>query len=183
MDQPNIAADVARAREYLSNLPDLARYRDTPARATMDRDLVVRVAGPDGLAAEMLTGIGRTASVPSPGWYFRASLAACIAMFITMRAAEAGAAIGGLAVTVDADSDDRGALGMADVPPGPLEMRVTVQYTDSDRDEGATRDILEWGIAHCPVHDAIVRAVPVSVSIERAAAVDDGVEPAVSQPG
>ncbi|BDZ44662.1 OsmC family protein [Naasia aerilata] len=168
MEQQDIAGDMARAREYLRTLPAMARFHDTPARATMDHDLVVRVAGPDGLPDGMLAGLGPGASVPSPGWYFRASLAASVAMFITMRAAEKHLILDGLVVTVDAESDDRGALGMEEgIPSGPLEMRVTVHYDGSDGDESAARAVIEWALEHCTVYDAIIRSVPVELSIER----------------
>jgi uncharacterized OsmC-like protein len=182
VDEQDIAADMARARAYLHTLPALAESHDIAARATVDHDLVFRVAGPDGLPDGLRTGIGPTSLVPSPGWFFRAALAACAAMFITMRAAEKGVAIGGLSVTVDAESDDRGALGMsADIPAGPLEMRVTVQYSSSNRDEEYTRDVLQWGVEHCPVYDAVVRPVPISFSIERVAPV--GEAESLPQPG
>ena len=75
MNQQEIRAGIKRAREYLRNLPALARYHDTPARATIERGLLVRVSGPDGIPEEMVAGIGDSASVPSPGWYLRAALA------------------------------------------------------------------------------------------------------------
>jgi uncharacterized OsmC-like protein len=170
VDQQDIAGDMARAREYLRNLPAMARFHDTPARATMDHDLVVRVDGPDGLPDGMLAGLGRGASVPSPGWYLRASLASSVAMFVTMRSAETGVTLEDLAVTVDAESDDRGALGMAeDIPAGPLEMRVTVHYSRSDASEQLASEVIQWALEHCTVYDAVVRPVPVQLSIERGA--------------
>jgi uncharacterized OsmC-like protein len=170
VDQEHIAADVARAREYLRNLPALARYHDTPARATVDYALTVRVAGPEGMPIEVVAGIGDSAAVPSPGWYFRASLAASAAMFITMRAAEEAVLIEDLSVTVGAESDDRGALGMdEDIPAGPIGMTIDVRYGRSDHDEESTRSVIEWGVEHCTVYDAVIRPVPVELSIERSA--------------
>jgi uncharacterized OsmC-like protein len=174
VDQQDIKAGIERAREYLHTLPELARYHDTPARATVERDLLVRVAGPDGMPKEMLAGIGDSASVPSPGWYLRAALASSVAMFVAMRAAELTARIDGLEVLVEAESDDRGALGMSsEIPAGPIEMTIIIRYAASDRDEAATRQIIDWAVMHSTVRDAIAREVPLSVAVERAAPADE----------
>lgn len=174
MDQQEIASNLSRARAYLRTLPAMAQSRDVPATATVEHDLVMRVSGPDGLPDGMVAGIGDTAAVPSPGWFFRAALASQVAMFITMRSAEAEAVLEGLEVIVSADSDDRGALGMdEDIPPGPLSMTLTVRYSSSSVDEATTRDVIEWAVAHAPIHDAVTRAVPVGVEIQRSSPAGD----------
>jgi len=174
MNQQEIASNLARARAYLRTLPAMAQFRDVPACATVEHDLVMRVTGPDGLPDGMVAGIGDTAAVPSPGWFFRAALASQVAMFITMRSAETGAVLEGLEVVVNADSDDRGALGMdEDIPPGPLSMTVTVRFSSSNLDEETTREVIEWGIVHAPIHDAVTRAVPVAINIEKSAPAGD----------
>ena len=174
MNQQEIRAGIKRAREYLRNLPALARYHDTPARATIERGLLVRVSGPDGIPEEMVAGIGDSASVPSPGWYLRAALASSVAMFVAMRAAEQEVSIEGLEVVVEAESDDRGALGMSpEIPAGPLEMTIIVRYASCDRDEATTREIIDWAIMHSTVRDAIAREVPLSVAVEHAIPADE----------
>ncbi len=174
MDQQEIAANIARMRDYLRTVPEMARFRDIPARATVERDLVIRVTGPGGLPDGMLAGIGDSAGVPSPGWFFRASLASSVALFIVMRAAEKGANLDGLEVVVEAESDDRGALGMSDeIPPGPLQMHIIIRYASSDLDEEATREVVEWAVQHSTVQDAVTRAVPLTVSIERSTPAGD----------
>lgn len=167
MDQQDIRAGIRRAREYLRNLPALARYHDTPARATIERDLLVRVSGPDGMPDGMVAGIGDSAAVPSPGWYLRAALASSVAMFIAMRAAEREVTIEGLEVLVEAESDDRGALGMSsEIPAGPLEMTIVVRYASCDKDEATAREVIDWAVMHSTVRDAIAREVPLSVAVE-----------------
>ncbi|WP_210506883.1 OsmC family protein [Naasia sp. SYSU D00057] len=174
MDQQDIKAGVERAREYLHNLPALARYHDTPARATIERDLLVRVSGPGGIPKDMVAGIGDSASVPSPGWYLRAALASSVAMFIAMRSAEMELSLEGLEVLVEAESDDRGALGMSpEIPAGPLEMTIIVRYASSNRDDAATREVIDWAIMHSTVRDAIAREVPMSVAVEHGTPADE----------
>ena len=85
------------------------------------------------------------------------------------RAAEDGFSVRDLQVAVDSESDDQGILGIsADVPAGPLSMRVTVRAAAGDGDGAQIRAAIEEAVARCPVHDAVVRAVPVEVVLEMA---------------
>jgi uncharacterized OsmC-like protein len=173
MGEGDIAKAIAEARSYLTTNPAEARYRDGGAPASVEGGLRVRVVGPDGatLVTDMVTGIGGGGSAPSPAWMFRAGYASCVATLIAMRAAEDGFSIEGLQVSVDSESDDQGILGIsAEVPAGPLSMRVVVRSptrTDGG-DLGRIRAAIEAAVARCPVHDAVVRAVPVEVVIEMA---------------
>lgn len=167
MSNSHIAEAITSAKAYLGAHPDEARYRDSVASAVVEDGLRIRVTGPDGssLVTDMVTGVGGTASAPSPGWLFRAAYASCAATLIVMRAAEQGVVLTGLAVDVDGESDDRGILGTADdVPAGPIGMRVTVR-AESDRDEETVREIALWGLKHCPVDDAVRRPVPVELDV------------------
>ena len=169
MGEAGIAKAIAEARSYLSANPAEARYRDGAATATIEAGLRVRVVGTDGasLVTDMVTGIGGGGSAPSPGWMFRAAYASCVATLIAMRAAQDGFSIDGLEVAVDSESDDRGILGIsADVPAGPLSVRVAVAASSGDGDRGAVRAAIEQAIARCPVHDAVVRPVPVEVVVD-----------------
>lgn len=168
MADQDIAAAIASARAYLSANPAAARYRDGAATATIESGLRVRVAGDDGaaLVTDMVTGVGGGGSAPSPGWILRAAYASCVATFIAMRAAEKGTSLDDLGVTVDSESDDRGILGIDEtVPAGPLSVRVVVSVA-SDVPGERIREIVEWGVAHCPVHDAVSRAVPIDLQVQ-----------------
>ena len=128
----------------------------------------MRVVGADGasLATDMTTGIGGGASAPSPGWLLRAANAACIATLIAMRAAEQGVRLDGLEVSVDSESDDAGLLDIdPSVPAGPLSMRVAVRVASATAPPEQVREIVAWGVDHCPVCDAVKRAVPVELDV------------------
>ncbi|HVL54491.1 MAG TPA: OsmC family protein [Vitreimonas sp.] len=168
MSGSGIRDAITGAREYLGAHRDEARYRDSSATATVESGLRVRTVAPDGaeVMTDMTTGIGGAASAPSAGWLLRAANASCIATLIAMRAAEEGVALEGLEVTVDSESDDYGILGIDEtVPAGPLSMRVAVRVGSADAPEEKVREIIDWGIRHCPVCDAVKRAVPVEVDI------------------
>ena len=85
---------------------------------------------------------------------------------IAMRAAMLGITLDALEVTVDSESDDRGLLGIDDdVPAGPLRGRVSVRLASAGVDPRTLDDIARWGVRHCPVCDALERAVPVTTEV------------------
>jgi uncharacterized OsmC-like protein len=158
---------VERASAYLTEHPDEARYRDSPARARLVGGLGTEVTGPgdERLETDMPSGIGGTATVPSPGFYFRAAVASCVATLIAIRAAWLGIDLGHLVVTVDSESDDRGILGLdPSIPAGPLSTRIAVAVDAGGADAAAIDELIAWSVAHCPVSDAVARAVPIEVA-------------------
>jgi uncharacterized OsmC-like protein len=84
-----------------------------------------------------------------------------------MRAAQLGVAVGRLEVVVDSDSDDRGILGLDEsVPAGPLRGRVVVRIGAEDVSRVDVEGLVKWAVDHCPVTDAVRRAVPLVVQVE-----------------
>jgi uncharacterized OsmC-like protein len=165
----SIAAAVTAARAWLGEHPDDARYTDTPATATLTEGLRVSVSGPDGasLVTDMPASVGGGASAPSPGWMLRAAAASCVATLVAIRGAWLGVTLADLAVTVDSVSDDRGILDVDPaVPAGPFSTRIVVRATRPDT--STLGDLAQWAVAHCPVSDALRRAVPLTVEVETA---------------
>jgi uncharacterized OsmC-like protein len=114
----------------------------------------------------MAESVGGGGSAPSPAWLFRAGLASCNATLIAMRAAQQGVTLDRLEVVVDSESDDRGILGIdPSVPPGPYSIRVRVNAAAQGTDAATLREIIQWGVDHCPVCDAAKRPVEVSLEI------------------
>lgn len=169
MGSEAIREALTGAVEYLSANPAEARSRDGVATATLRDGLVVDVRGQDGEAAttDMVASVGGTGRAPSPGWLLRAAAASCVATLIAMRAAMLDVALETLEVSVDSESDDLGILGIdASVPAGPLSVRVAVSVRASGSDAERLREIVAWGVAHCPVTDTVQRAVPVDVVVD-----------------
>lgn len=167
MPARSIGDAIRRAREYLTRRPDEARYTGTAAVARIVDGLHCLVEGPEGTTIEtdMSTGVGGGASAPSPVWLMRASHAACDATLITMRAVEEGVELSRLEVAVDSESDDRGMLGDAAVPAGPIRIRVRVRVAAPGVPEQRIREIVEWAREHSPVDDALDRRVPIDVDL------------------
>jgi uncharacterized OsmC-like protein len=161
---------VARASAYLSEHPDEARYRDSAAVARLGPNLHADVTGPGGesIGTDMPRGIGGEASVPSPGWLFRAAAAACVASLIGIRAATQGIELqpGAVEVTVDSESDDRGILGVdAAIVAGALSMKVVVRITGTSLGSDARAALARWALDHCPVTDTAARPVPIELEV------------------
>ena len=164
----SISDAVANASAYLTEHPDEARYRDSFARARVESGLVVTVEGPGGesLTTDMPSGIGGTASAPSPGWFMRAAAAACVASLIAIRAAATGTTLGSVEVEVDSESDDRGILGLDPaIPAGALSTKVVVSVDAPGVDREDLEALVAWALAHCPVTDTIAREVPLALEV------------------
>src|SRR5437870_8282426 len=163
--------DALRAAiTYLSQHPKEARYTDSKAIAVLEAGLGVTVTGPNGalVRTDMPESVGGGGSAPSPGWLLRAAQASCLATLIAMRAAQEGLKPGRIEVVVDSESDDRGILGIDDsVPAGPLDRKSLVQVELAGSQDKFDA-VMRWADMHCPVQDAVRRAVPCSVEIQRA---------------
>jgi uncharacterized OsmC-like protein len=159
---------IEGASRYLSEHPDEARYTDAVATASVGDGLAVTVVGPAGerLQTDMPAGVGGGGAAPGPGWVFRASIAACVASLAAMRAAQLGIGGFGCEVDVDSESDDRGILGLDEaVPAGPLSVRIALRLRTEGADRGRLEEVADWAVAHCPVSEAVQRAVPVRVEV------------------
>ncbi|MGI8998715.1 MAG: OsmC family protein [Candidatus Limnocylindria bacterium] len=161
-----IRTAIEGASAYLTEHPDEARYTDSVATARVEGGLRIRVDGPAGesLTTDMPGAVGGAGSAPSPGWFLRAAVAACVTSLAVMRAAQLGIENFTCEVEVDSASDDRGILGLdASVPGGPLSMRIGFRMTPAE--SSRLREIADWAVEHCPVSDAVRRAVPVRIEL------------------
>ena len=168
MADSKIRNALLAAASYLGTHPDDARYTDSAATAVLEAGLVVTITGPDGASVrtDMPTSVGGEASAPSAGWLLRAAQASCLATLIAMRAAQEGVDLERIEVIVDSDSDDRGILGLDDsVPAGPLSSRVAVRIEGNSVAHEQIEALVRWADAHCPVQDAVRRAIPVHVDV------------------
>jgi organic hydroperoxide reductase OsmC/OhrA len=70
------------------------------------------------------------------------------------------------AVDVDSESNDLGILGLdATVPAGPLSMRIALRVAADGAGAQELRDVAAWAVDHCPVSDAVRRAIPLEVEV------------------
>jgi uncharacterized OsmC-like protein len=162
-----IRSAIEAASEHLKEHPDAATGPDATATAVREGGLRFRLEGPKGeLTTDMSATVGGGASAPTPGWLLRAALAACDATAVTMEAARQGIELSDLTVSVESDTDFRGALGVDGAPSaGPIEIRVRVELASPDATEDQLREIVQRAESRSPVHDALVREMPMTTEI------------------
>jgi len=168
MSNTKIRDALAQATAYLTAHPGEARYTDSTATAVLESGLAVTVQGPNRISVhtDMPKSVGGGDGSPSPGWLLRAAQASCLATLIAMRAAQLGVELGRIEVVVDSESDDRGILGLDDsIPAGPLSSRARVQIGGNSPPAEQLKSIIRWAEVHCPVQDAVRRAIPCTVEI------------------
>src|SRR5688572_25174296 len=149
--------------------PEKARAKYAPATATLADGLKCRVTGPSGesMVTDMGKAMGGDASAPNPGWYFRASIAACCSTAIAMNAARRGINLTTLEVTVEADGDNRGILGMDEtVSAGHGTLRTNVKIASDNASPEQLQDLVRFSEAHSPVGCTVRDAPPNALRID-----------------
>ena len=112
--------------------------------------------GPWRMTAGVSENSGGTNSGPDPGTFGRGALGSCLAMNYANWAAKLDVPIEGIEVEVEGDYDVRGFYGLAELPPGYLEVRYRVKI-ESDAPEELIRKVLDEADAHCPWFDVFRR--------------------------
>lgn len=166
--QSHIRASILRARDAFDRRPAAALQEDSAATATWEGGLATRLLHPSSpaLGTDLPGALGGGGANPSPGWYFRAGLAACTASSIAMEAALRGITLGRLAVTAHSESDARGMLGTEDVPAGPLRFWLEVAVAAPDASPAQLRDLVACAAARSPMAQAVRSPVAVELSID-----------------
>jgi uncharacterized OsmC-like protein len=169
----NIAAALTRVQTVLQRRPQTGLHDDAPATARWMGGLRVISSHANGtqIASDMPAELGGTGDQVSPGWLFRAGLAACLGTCIAIQAAAAGVALLALEVRASSRSDLRGLFGMcasdgALVGAGPVAAGLTVRITAPDVPPEELNRLVERSYLQSPIAAALREAVPVSLVIE-----------------
>jgi uncharacterized OsmC-like protein len=160
---------VQRVTDSLGRRAPEARP-DTPARAVWQGGLAVQLVSDKSavLKTDMPAALGGDDAAPSPGWYFRAGAASCLATTIALNAAVRGIALRRLEVEAHSESDTRGMLGCAEgVPAGPLRMWMDVLIEADGADPQALQDLVAYADAHAPMSGALRRPLQVESRIHK----------------
>lgn len=154
--------------EALRAHPDKARAKYAPATATLESGLKCRVTGPSGeqIETDMPPALGGAGSGPNPGWFFRASVAACCSTVIAAQAARLGINLTKLEVTVEGEGDHRGMLGVEDaISAGHSAIRTNVRISAQDATSEQLEELVQWAAAHSPVGCTVRDAPSNSLSV------------------
>jgi uncharacterized OsmC-like protein len=154
--------------EALRAHPDKARAKYAPATATLESGLKCRVTGPSGeqIETDMPPALGGAGSGPNPGWFFRASVAACCSTVIAAQAARLGINLTKLEVTVEGEGDHRGMLGVEDaISAGHSAIRTNVRISAQDATSEQLEELVQWAAAHSPAGCTVRDAPSNSLSV------------------
>ncbi|MES2633020.1 MAG: OsmC family protein [Pseudomonadota bacterium] len=164
--QSNIRESLLRAREVLERKPSAALKEDSVAVASWNGSLSTRLQHPtvSPLTTEMPSALGG-ADGPSPGWYFRAGVASCMATSIAMEAAVQGIALTRLEVQAHSESDARGMLGTPGVPAGPLRFWLKVGIESPDASDEQLRALVALADSRSPMAQGLRRGLPVELDV------------------
>ena len=178
MSHQEIAAALQRVQAVLQRRPETGVHDDAPATAHWQRGTRVITSHANGtqIATDMPTELGGSGDKVTPGWLFRAGLAACAATSIELTAAARGIDLTLLEVQATSSSDLRGLMGMSDglgrpVAAGPFDMRLHVRIGANGVDGALLRALVEDGLRCSPIPNAVSHATPFSVRIEHQTAV------------
>lgn len=173
MSNETVAAAMRRVESVLRRRLEAGLQADAPARAQWcaGTRVITRHANGGEIETDMPREIGGSGDRVSPGWLFRAGLAACAATRIAMGAAAAGIELQRLSVEARSRSDARGIFGMADahgacVDAGPSDVELHVRICAEGVDAERLRRLVEDAHRCSPVARAAQNALPVALRID-----------------
>ena len=168
-----LATALERVRTVLTRRPDNGIHDDAPATARWHGGtrFVASHANGTALSTDMPSEMGGSGDQVTPGWLFRAGLAACAATSITMAAAAQGMRLRALEVRAGSRSDSRGLLGMADadglpVYGGPGDMQLQVRIAAEAATPEQLRALVRDAVGRSPVPSAVQSATPLALQID-----------------
>lgn len=170
--QHDIAEAMRRAVAVFTRRPANGLHADVSARARWQGGLRVTATHGSGvqIGTDMPAEFGGGGDLPSPGWYFRAGIAACATTAIAMVAVEEGIVLDRLDVDVGSHSDARGMLGMRDadgveVDAGPVAMQVEVGIAAAGVDDARLRRVVEAALRRSPMQSALAGQPTMTVAV------------------
>ena len=167
------SSHIAKALKSLSEAfaSDASKGPATYAAATarVVDALKCRVTGPAGerLETDMPKSMGGAGSSPNPGWFFRASMAACCATMVASRAAQLGIELTELEVVVGGEGNHRGMLGLdSNISAGHLAINTRVRVAARNARPEKLRELVAWAEEHSPVGQTVRDAPKNTLTIE-----------------
>lgn len=163
----DIQQALLRARDAFAHRPSSALKEDAAALAVWSDGLATTLVHPavPGLRTDMPQALGGEGEAPTPGWFFRAGIAACLATSIAMQAAQRGIALTRLAVEAHSESDARGMLGDPQVTAGPLRYWIDVVIESPGAPDDVLHELVRTADAHSPMPSAVRRAMDVAIEV------------------
>jgi uncharacterized OsmC-like protein len=179
MTTQDITTALRRAQTVFERRPDTGLHDDSTATTSWQGGLRFVTRHPSGttFSTDMPIELGGSGDRITPGWLFRAGIAACAATSIALVAALEGIELSALEVRVASRSDTRGMLGMTEaggalVDPAPQDMQLQVRIAAAGVAGERLRALVERGYRSSPCPAAVGRALPIDVRIDAVEAID-----------
>ncbi len=173
METLGIGPSIRRAQAVFLHKPGLAVHDDAPATARWDGRARVLTRHDNGteLATDLPQELGGQGQDVTPGWMYRAGLAACAVTSVVMAAETQGLALTLLEVRATSRSDARGLLGMSGAdgqpcPAAPLAVGLWVRIAADGVAEQDLRALVAQALGHSPVPCLTTEVVPLSVAVD-----------------
>jgi uncharacterized OsmC-like protein len=173
MKQQHLAEALQRVQAVLERRPETGLHEDGPATArwTGGTRVVASHANGAQVPTDMPTELGGTGDQVTPGWLFRAGLAACATTSIVMSATAEGITLTALEVKATSRSDTRGLIGMAgtDGQPvfaGPGDVQLAVRITAPGVPPERLRALVQAAVGRSPIPCALQNATPLVLRID-----------------
>jgi uncharacterized OsmC-like protein len=144
---------MKRTQQLLREHPTAAKKTNPPTTAIWCDGLQCETIHPEGhkIVTDMASTLGGDGNGPSPGWVLRASLAACTATAIAMRAAICGIELRKLQVSVHGEVDVRAAVGIDGTSLAMSGVRMAIAIGGNNVADAELKEIAEWGATQSTV--------------------------------
>lgn len=169
----DVASAMRRAQAALLRRPGAGVHEDVAASARWQGGTRVLSSHTNGasIATDMPTELGGSGTHVTPGWLFRAGVAACAATSIAMHAAAEDIELTALEVVAVSNSDLRGLLGMREadgraVPAGPLDVQLRVRIGAAGVAPDRLRALVQSACARSPMACAVRSVVPLALHVD-----------------
>lgn len=172
MDTTSITTTLRRAKDALRRRPSAGVHADSSAVSRWRGDYRVTTRHPGGaeVASDMPAALGGSDAAVTPGWYFRAGIAACATTSLVIAAALEEIALSALEVRVDSTSDTCGLFGIADeagrpVAATPRDVTVRVRIAATNADDATLRAFVTRALERSPIPCAVQAALPIAIDV------------------
>ncbi len=173
MAAQDLAAALQRVEAVLLRRPETGLHDDAPAIARWDGGTRIITSHENGsqIHSDMPSELGGTGDKITPGWMFRAGIAACAATTIAITAAKAGVALKTLDVQTHSRTDTRGMLGMAvsdgnGVHAAPQDLQLIVRISALGCSQEQLKALVNEALRCSPIPCAVQAALPLALHIE-----------------
>jgi uncharacterized OsmC-like protein len=169
MESSRIATTLTSLCKAFESDPTKGPATYAAATGKVLNGLKCRVTGPAGeqLETDMPTSMGGEGSSANPGWFFRASLAACCLTMISSRAARLGIELTELEVKVAGEGNHRGMLGLdRNISAGHSALGTHVRISARNASPEQLRELVAWAEEHSPVGRTVRDAPKNALTIE-----------------